>query len=82
LVIALALVSAIFVKDLKFVIEWSGTILGIPIAFILPSILFLRLEHGVWYSSPKKLLYSFILLFGIISMFASIGTLFLQLQQQ
>lgn len=59
-----------FIDDLGSTFELVGAISGVNMAYILPPIIFLKLEGGK-ITSPKKIINIIVLIIGIFAMVAS-----------
>jgi len=66
------------VTDLGDLYSLIGGLAAAGMAYVLPPIIFLKLEAGVLYS-PKKLVHQFILVFGLITMIGSTTMSLIQL---
>eukprot|EP01098_Paradermamoeba_levis_P001591 TRINITY_DN11867_c0_g1_i1.p1 TRINITY_DN11867_c0_g1~~TRINITY_DN11867_c0_g1_i1.p1 ORF type:complete len:455 (-),score=65.08 TRINITY_DN11867_c0_g1_i1:47-1411(-) len=74
LIVGTGCVIAEFVTDLGTLFELVGAISAVGIAFIIPPIIFLKLEPGQW-SSPKKIANILVLIFGISVMTLSTSSI-------
>jgi len=63
-----------FVTDLGQMFELVGAVSAVGIAYILPPIIFLKLEQGP-ILSPRKLAHVLILCLGALAMVASTGSI-------
>jgi len=81
-VLGLGLLIAQYVDDLGPLFEYIGAGTGITIAYILPSIIVLKLEKGSTiydgklsnFPNPKKAGHLFILIFGVVAMLLSLSS--------
>lgn len=80
-VLMLALMCAELIQNLGATYEIVGGVSSIGLAFIIPPLLYLRLEKGHIIKSPKKLLNLVVLIFGISASFGSTFTSVLGLIQ-
>jgi len=71
LIITLGVLIAEVVTDLGALFEIIGGISAVGLAYIMPPLIFLRLEKGSLLS-PKKIIHIIILVFGVIAMFGSV----------
>lgn len=70
-VLLLALGTSELVTDLGATYEIVGGVSAVGLAFIIPPLLYLRLERGHILKSPKKFLNFVVFVFGILASFGS-----------